>query len=875
MSLHGSSRRGSRGIATRALLASVVALLVGLGLSGLLAREHARLLETQQDDNLVWVTERASSSLQAQLESASLLVRAAQALFNASDDVSDAEFGRMYEDLQPRRLFPALRSLAYARLERSEDPGEPDRYPTVLFAPLLGNEAVAGLDIRTQPANLAALERARDTDEASMSAVFDMVQLGADGRPLKGFILRVPHYSPGPRPLTLQERRERFIGSPAASFTLDELLARALPELNDSVRVRVFDITDGGRQQLFGPVPDATESRAQQRVHDFAGRLWSVELALDPALAQSLRLIPLMSFAFGVVASLLLAALFWKSARTRDTALGLAQEMSQRYRDSELRFRALNDMLPAAVLLARSDQRVVYLNHAGRQLLGTDEERVELRLPELFESPELARRVAAGEELSMEAEPTRIRRPDGAGFWGQVSVTEIELDGESHRLAVIQDNTEAHALTERLRHQAAHDALTGLLNRSSFEQALREVANAPTVRARQAALLYLDLDQFKLINDTVGHDAGDRMVGELSSLLLACIEPSDVLARLGGDEFGLLLRGAGRHHALAVAESIRQTVRGHRFVYEGKPHSLTVSVGVVVLDQNSSRDTRELLALADTACYMAKEGGRNRVHLTAADDLQTRRRRDEMAWVNRLKQAIADNRLELHFQRIEPLSAEPGQGHVELLLRLRDEDGRMVPPAEFIPPAERYALMPTIDRWVLQATLARMQQDRRGIGLWAINLSATTLEDDSFADFVCAELGRSGVAASRLCFEVTETAALTHMERAMSFINRMRSLGCRFALDDFGSGMSSFGYLKQLPVDMVKIDGSFIRDIETDPMSLSIVRALTEICHQAKVTVVAEFVENQRIAQRLRELGVDYAQGYAIHRPEPLDPAGG
>jgi EAL domain-containing protein (putative c-di-GMP-specific phosphodiesterase class I) len=242
-----------------------------------------------------------------------------------------------------------------------------------------------------------------------------------------------------------------------------------------------------------------------------------------------------------------------------------------------------------------------------------------------------------------------------------------------------------------------------------------------------------------------------------------------------------------------------------------------------------------------------------------------------MAWINRLKQALAENRFELHYQRIQPL-AEHGEGHLELLLRLRDEHGRLVPPAEFIPAAERYALMPAIDRWVLQNALAAMRRGKvADAGLWAINLSAHTLEDDSFADFVCSELGKSGVPASRLCFELTETAALTHMERAMAFIQRMRALGCRFALDDFGSGMSSFGYLKQLPVDLVKIDGSFIRDIESDPMSHSIVQALTGICHQAQVKVVAEFVENMAIADILRALQVDYAQGYALHRPQPLE----
>lgn len=852
----------------RPLIAGLVALLVGLTLSALLAREHARLLGTQQEAHLGWLAERSATGLRAQLENCALLVRALQALFNASGEVEPHEFQRMYEDLQPRRLFPAMRSLVYVQYL----PGAPARYPTVYYAPLLGNERVAGLDIATQPANLRALEVARDTDEAAMSEVFDLVQLGVDGKPLKGFILRLPIYSPGPRPLDLEERRRRFVGSPAASFSINELLARLLPNANEEIALSVFDISTDEPVLLYRSGLPLADARVEQRVIEFAGRRWRVEIAPLPEFSQSLRVIPLVSFGFGLVASLLLGALFFNVARTRETALGLADQMSRRFRESEERFRALTELLPAAVLLARADNRVVYLNFAGRQLLGVSGSEPDLDLSGLFEDRTIAERLATGEAVGLEGLSTRILRPDHTGFWASVSLTDIVLEAQPHHLVVIQDSTEAHALTERLRHQAAHDALTGLLNRGSFEQALRETAQASTVRARQAALLYLDLDQFKLINDTAGHDAGDRMVSELSSLLLACIEPTDVLARLGGDEFGLLLRGASRHHALAVAESIRQTVRGHRFVFEGKQHSLTVSIGVVLLDQASSRDTRELLALADTACYMAKEQGRNRVHLTASDDVEARRRRDEMAWINRLKQALAENRFELHYQRIEPL-ASGGEGHLELLLRLRDEHGRLVPPAEFIPAAERYALMPSIDRWVLQNALAAMRRGQvAGAGLWAINLSAHTLEDDSFADFVCSELGKSGMPASRLCFEVTETAALTHMERAMRFIQRMRALGCRFALDDFGSGMSSFGYLKQLPVDLVKIDGSFIRDIQSDPMSHSIVQALTGICHQAQVKVVAEFVETMAIADVLRILGVDFAQGYALHRPQPLEP---
>lgn len=854
----------------RPLVAGLIALLVGLGLTALLVREHARLLGAQQEASLGWLAERSATGLRAQLENCALLVRSLQALFNASGNVEAHEFQRMYEDLQPRRLFPALRSLAYARYE----PGPPIRYPTEYYAPLLGNERLAGLDIATQPANLRALEVARDTDDAAISEVFDLVQLGADGKPLKGFILRLPIYSPGPRPLDVAERRARFIGSPAASFSINELLEQVLPDADEAIALSVRDISLEPGVLLYRSGEAEPGARIEARIIEFAGRRWRLEIAPLSAFSQSLKVIPLVSAGFGLIASLLLGALFFNVARTRETALGLAEQMSQRFRESEERFRALTELLPAAVLLARSDDRVVYLNFAGRQLLGVDGGTAELALSKLFEDRALAERLRTGQSASVEGLSARVLRPDLGGFWASVSMTDIVLEAEPHHLVVIQDSTESHALTERLRHQAAHDALTGLLNRASFEQALRETAQAGTVRTRQAALLYLDLDQFKLINDTAGHDAGDRMVSELASLLLACVESTDVLARLGGDEFGLLLRGANRHHALAVAESIRQTVRGHRFVFEGKQHSLTVSIGVVLLDQASSRDTRELLALADTACYMAKEQGRNRVHLTASDDIEARRRRDEMAWINRLKQALAENRFELHYQRIEPLG-EGGQGHLELLLRLRDEHGHLVPPAEFIPAAERYALMPSIDRWVLQNALAAMRRGRAPeAALWAINLSAHTLEDDSFADFVCSELGKSGVPAARLCFEVTETAALTHMERAMTFIQRMRALGCRFALDDFGSGMSSFGYLKQLPVDLVKIDGSFIRDIESDPMSLSIVQALTGICHQAQVKVVAEFVENMSIAGILRGLGVDYAQGYALHRPQPLEEAG-
>jgi len=282
---------------------------------------------------------------------------------------------------------------------------------------------------------------------------------------------------------------------------------------------------------------------------------------------------------------------------------------------------------------------------------------------------------------------------------------------------------------------------------------------------------------------------------------------------------------------------------------------------------------RTVLAQADTACYMAKERGRNRIHLFSEHDLETTQRRGEMEWASRLRQALAENRFSLHYQEIQPLrTPRAGEGaHFELLLRLRDEQGTLVPPGAFVPAAERFHLMPQLDRWVLQTALANFDRlhPQGAVGLCSINLSGNTLEDEQFPGFVMEQLERHGVAPERICFEITETAAVGNMARVVHFIQRLRARGCRFALDDFGVGMSSFGYLKNLPVDYIKIDGSFIREIETDAMSYSIVRAVTDIGHQVGVEVVAEFVGNERTVELLRGLGVDYAQGYAIHVPVP------
>ncbi|MBC7655779.1 MAG: EAL domain-containing protein, partial [Frankiaceae bacterium] len=444
--------------------------------------------------------------------------------------------------------------------------------------------------------------------------------------------------------------------------------------------------------------------------------------------------------------------------------------------------------------------------------------------------------------------------------------------GSPHLLAVANDITELRDLNEMLFYQAAHDPLTGLYNRREFGRRLDAALERVDAGGPSSALLYFDLDQFKIINDTSGHNVGDQLLSQLAALLGSHLTAGETLARLGGDEFGILLESSSREQALEFAERMRLEIDGFVFSSEQRIYAVSVSVGLVLLDR-PGLSQREVLSLADTACYMAKERGRNRVQLYSEKDADTMLRRSEMEWASRLRQALIDDRFVLHFQELAGLqSAQDGEGlHMELLIRLRDEDGTMVPPGAFIPAAERFGLMLQLDRWVVEtafANFARLHPDGRPVHMCAINLSALGIEDDTFAPFVLERLARYKVPPECICFEITETAAVASMMRVVELMGTLRKVGCKFSLDDFGAGMASFGYLKNLPVDYVKIDGSFIRNLQTDPISASIVRAVTDIGHQLGLKVVAEWVGDAQTLDVLRAARVDYAQGFHVHRPE-------
>ncbi len=437
-------------------------------------------------------------------------------------------------------------------------------------------------------------------------------------------------------------------------------------------------------------------------------------------------------------------------------------------------------------------------------------------------------------------------------------------------------NRRQHLLAQKtIEHLAYHDVLTGLYNRAEFERRLGEALKSASAD-NQSALFYLDLDQFKIINDTCGHVAGDEMLKQVTALLKEPVRGSDILARLGGDEFGVLLEHCSLAHAEEVAERMLHLVSEFRFSWQDRIFTIGVSIGLVMLDSPEQTQT-ELMRAADMACYAAKDKGRGRIHVYHPDDAELVQRRGEMEWVSKITNALQDNHFVLHRQRIIALDGSTGGPCYEFLLRLKVSDGKLILPGAFIPAAERYDLMPKLDRWVLTQVFAHLAMEfkaskAKAHGIYFINLSGASLGDETFSHFVQQALLGSGIPPQSVCLEVTETAAIANLNHALSFIDYVKSLGCKVALDDFGTGLSSFSYLKSFAAaDYLKIDGGFVRDMLQDPMDEAIVQAINNIGHVAGMKTIAEFVENAEIQARLTAIGVDYAQGFGIHKPEAIN----
>ncbi|MGB5166217.1 MAG: EAL domain-containing protein [Woeseiaceae bacterium] len=438
---------------------------------------------------------------------------------------------------------------------------------------------------------------------------------------------------------------------------------------------------------------------------------------------------------------------------------------------------------------------------------------------------------------------------------------------------VFHDVSKESRMFRQLSYQASHDTLTGLINRREFENRIEVSLDQIRGNAEEThALLYIDLDQFKVVNDTFGHVAGDALLRHVSEIIQSKIRVSDVLSRLGGDEFGILLERCSDERAVEVAEEIRSAIEGYRFEWQDSFTTIRCSIGVVIVTSENAA-AADLMSAADVACYSAKDMGRNQIHLYRDSDASLRH--EEMKWVSRITSAVEDSRFELFYQPIIGIGDANGKhrGHYELLLRMRDEKGVLISPDQFIPAAERYNLMSTLDRWVIHEALSQLA-DRTDEGearyTLAINLSGTSLSEDRFLDFVIDELKTQKLPAGAICFEITETAAISNLSRVVYFMQTLKKLGCKFSLDDFGSGLSSFTYLKNLPVDYLKIDGQFISHVAEDAVDESMVKAIREVGHAMGIETIAERVESREVLDKLGSLGVEFAQGYYIARPESV-----
>jgi len=439
---------------------------------------------------------------------------------------------------------------------------------------------------------------------------------------------------------------------------------------------------------------------------------------------------------------------------------------------------------------------------------------------------------------------------------------------------VFHDVSKESRLFRQISYQASHDTLTGLINRREFENRLGMSLDVLRDNAEEThALLYVDLDQFKVVNDTFGHTAGDALLRQLSEIIQTQIRSTDVISRLGGDEFGILLERCSQDRAVEVAESIRGEIEGYRFEWQDSFTTVRCSIGVVLVTAENA-DVAGLMSSADVACYSAKDMGRNQVHFYRDSDASLRH--EEMKWVSKITSAVEEGRFELFFQPIIGIGEKNGdrRGHYELLLRMRDEKGNLVGPNQFIPAAERYNLMSTLDRWVIHEALSELADrsgDDKAKYTIAINLSGTSLSEDRFLDFVINELKKAKLPAGAICFEITETAAISNLARVVHFMQALKKLGCKFSLDDFGSGLSSFTYLKNLPVDYLKIDGQFISNVADDSVDESMVKAIHEVGNAMGIETIAERVETKQVLDKLGTLGVEFAQGYYIARPASVE----
>ncbi len=725
------------------------------------------------------------------------------------------------------------------------------------------NARIMGFDTSTSIFSKTARQQAKATNKVSISRAFRLDSITDNS---KSIILYLPIMNNG-----------FFSGYVSLSVFAEKIIQSAVERVKmEKISLKVWDGASSGNNIIYiknTSNPHVGSGLVKKGKIEFLSHDWAYELVPDYAYLGQLIKSQLLLIAFCILLSSIVIARLLEFS-------GKRYELSRRASESEARFKGAFSNAPIGMAIVSLDHRIVDANPSFCTMLGYEDDELEgkyfkdITYTEDIEASLEYHNKLVRKEIDHYSIEKRYIHKDKYLLWASISVS-LTCDDEGiplYGVVQIQDITKQREHADELNYLASHDPLTGLVNRREFEHRIERLLSTIKQDNSEHALCFMDLDQFKVVNDTCGHIAGDEMLRQLSSALTNAVRHRDTLARLGGDEFGVLVEHCSLNDAYRVATSLQKAIQDYQFSWQDRSFKVGVSVGLVPITLGTTNLT-EILKQADTACYMAKDKGRNCIHVYHAEDLETTQRHGEMQWATRLNQALEDDRFCLYAQAIVPLDGSSDE-HYELLIRMINEKGEIVPPGAFLPAAERYSLISKLDHWVIEHAfdlLAGNPAFLKQIKFCSINLSGQSLVDNTFLEFVTNQLIESGIQGEKICFEITETATISNLSTAMKFISTLKEFGCQFALDDFGSGLSSFGYLKNLSVDYLKIDGMFVKDIVDDPIDHAMVKSINEIGHVMGMQTIAEFVENDVIKGMLKEIGVDYVQGYGVGKPQPLD----
>ncbi|MDX1756081.1 MAG: EAL domain-containing protein [Marinobacter sp.] len=649
---------------------------------------------------------------------------------------------------------------------------------------------------------------------------------------------------------------------------------RAIEEWERSDRdiLTLSEVANRLEQAWVNPPPSpAVLQQARQDIARLAANLEVVALEFRLALGRAAR----NATALLSVVSLIFLAL---------VALGawlLSNRLVVILRGTEQKFRTIFEQSVMGILQLDHRGTVLDANDACCHILGYDKSQFRairfqnLVHPEDWEPPANVQESLVAGGMASHTREQRLVKSNGDIMWARLTVSVIHdaSDRNPYFIVMLEDISESHRLSRELSHQATHDPLTDLLNRRAFEHRLASTLGRARNDETAHALCFVDLDGFKQVNDTSGHGAGDQLLRLVSQTIRGCIREGDILARLGGDEFGIILENCDLQTAAAIAEKLRTTAEQLTFVWGDRRHHIGCSIGIVRVDKHAP-DISALLKAADIACYTAKDQGRNRVCLSSQELPAEWHERRHHSWLNNIDELLDGNRLLLNAQQLAPTTPGSGELRYEILIRMADDDGRVVTAADFLPAAERFGVMHELDRWVIRTVLDRLTaapQHLEQLAACHINLASRSFDQPDFAAYVASLLQQREFPGNKLCFEITEETTVHHLVDVQSFMNQLSGLGCHFVLDNFGSSLTSFSYMRGLPVDKLKIDGAYMKELLQDDTELATVRAIHDICHSMGIKTICSFVESEQVASALRKLGIDYLQGHAIHPPCPLD----